>query len=425
MKRIAAIIGILLLLAGTCYGQKEHVVERSASRVPQWLGTSNADLFSVSATAATLGDAQQGCLDEIRQHIVSTIAVNIFSEEAFRQDALVRDNVTTMLTRYSSQVETKAAAMPYLCGISLSRASDIYWERRFVKGQKRYYYICHVQYPFSEAERREAIDDFRRIDRQYEDKLAELQRNFHTFTDLSYIGEAVSELDTLLGYFFDANRRRTATALQEQYMRARQEVAIVPDRASLGEFRYHLELHGQRVTTTAQPTLRSDYAVNMRMMPSGDGYILLYDELGIEGEENTILLSYPMGKNARYTIIFDPAEGKIRVRPCGTIIVTATVEAESEKPHLRITIPLRSCTAVEFVVERVEMSLADVAVAAAPTAEDNHFRGKGDYAVTIEAEPTAMPAEEGFLAEGFIRIRNQHNGTSTDCKFTLPYKINH
>lgn len=314
MKRIAAILGILSLFAGTCYGQKERTVERSASRAPEWLGISDADRFSVSAVAQTLDAAQQGCLDEIKQHIVNSIAVNITSEESFNQDALVRDNVTAMLTRYSSQVETKSAGIPYLCGISLSKATDIYWERRFVKQQKRYYYICHVQYPFSEWERRTAIDDFLRIDRQYESRLDELQRNFHTFTDLSYIGEAVSELDVLIRYFFDANRQHSASALQNKYLRARQEVAVVPDESSVGVFRYHLSLHGRQVTTAAKPILKSDYATNMRVMPSGNGYVLLYDEMGIEGEENTILINYPFGKDARHTVIFDPAERKIRMR---------------------------------------------------------------------------------------------------------------
>ena len=421
MKRIAAILGILSLFAGTCYGQKEKVVERSASRAPEWLGISDADRFSVSATADTLDAAQQGCLNDIKQHIVSSIAVNISSEETFSQDALVRDNVTAMLTRYSSQVETKSADMPYLCGISLSKATGIYWERRFVKQQKRYYYICHVQYPFTESERRAAIDDFLRIDRQHESKLEELQRNFHTFTDLSYIGEAVSELDVLLGYFFDANRQRSATSLRDKYIRARQEVAVVPDSSSVGIFRYHLSLHGRQVTTDTKPTLKSDYATNLRVMPSGDGCILLYDEMGIEGEENTILITYPFGKDARHTVIFDPMEGKVRVRPCGTIVVTSIEEAG--KSRLRIEIPLRSRTDSQFEIECVEMSIANVAVSAAPSADGRCFRGKGEHLLTIEAETAGKPSK-GVLTEGFIRIRNPHDKTSTDCKFTLPYKIN-
>lgn len=424
MKRIAAILGILSLFAGTCYGQKEKVVERSISRAPEWLGISDADRFSVSATAETLDAAQQGCLNEIKQHIATSIAVNITSKELFGQDALVRDNVTAMLTRYSSQVETHSADMPYLCGISLSKATAIYWERRFVKQQKRYYYICHVQYPFSESERRASIDDFLRIDRRYEDKLAELQRNFYTFTDISYISEAVSEIDALLGYFFDANRRRSAEILRDKYIRARQDVAVVPDNSSLGAFRYHLSLQGRQVTTDIKPVLKSDYATNLRVMPSDEGYILLYDDIGIEGEENTIQITYPFGKEARYTVLFDPTEGKIRIRPYGTIVVTATDGPEAGQSHLRIDIPLRSRTDSEFEIEHVEMNIADTSITATPSADANRFHGKGEHLFTVEAKLAAQPTE-GFLAEGFIRIRNPHNGISTDCKFTLPYKINH
>lgn len=420
MKKIAAILGVLVLIAGTCYGQKEKRVESSASRAPKWIGLSDADRFSVSAEGETLDAAQRGCMDEIKQHIVNSIAVNITSTESFSQDALIRDGVTKMLTRYSTDVGTQAADMPYLCGISLSKATGIYWERRFVKQQKRYYYICYVQYPFSEAERRAAIDDFMRIDQQYENRLETLQRNFHTFTDLSYIGEAVNELNTLIEYFFDANRRQSATALQSEYIQARREVAIVPDATAAGVFRYHLALHGRSVSTTSSPSLKSDYATDLRVMPEGEGYVLLYNALGIDSEENTIRIAYPFGKDAVYTLVFNPNEGKVSVRAYGTVSVECSGEDGS---HWRISIPLRSRTDNEFEIERIEMSAGGTSISAAPSANCRTFRGRGEHLLTVETEAPGCPAG-GILAEGYLRIRNPYDNTTADSKFTLPYKTN-
>lgn len=218
MKRLLLFV---LLLAGSLTGAaQEKVVERSAKKAPAWLGVSCADYFSVSATAPALDEAQKKCLVDIRQHILTTIASNITSEERLFQEQVSRDGVVTLLGRYASDVGTTGASIPYLSGISLSRALDVYWERRFVKKEKRYYYIYYVQYPFTELERREAIAAFREIDDAYYEQLRRFEREFGHFTDLSFLEQTATALKPLIDYFFDKDRHNRAVNLQQRCRQA-------------------------------------------------------------------------------------------------------------------------------------------------------------------------------------------------------------
>ena len=84
MKRLLTLL-LLLAVALPASAQKEKVVERSAKKAPAWLGISCPDYFTVSATAPTLDQAQKQCLTDIRQHIITSIASNITSEEKLYQ----------------------------------------------------------------------------------------------------------------------------------------------------------------------------------------------------------------------------------------------------------------------------------------------------------------------------------------------------
>lgn len=418
MKRILVIL-IFITTIFTCQAQGEKVAERSAKKTPAWLGLSNADNFSVSATAPTLDAAQKKCLEEIRQYIVTSIAANITSTEQLSQEQTSRNGLVSLLSRYASQVETQAAEMPYLCGISLSHALDIYWERRYVKADKSYYYICYVQYPFTEAERREAIAEFRRIDDGYYARLQAIKRNFDTFTELGYIEQAITELNPLIAYFFDTNRRNEAEGLQQQYRKACNEIAIVCDSAALGSYQYHLTLLGRRVTTDKQPQLKSDYATDMRVLKDGDSYLLLYDEAGIEGEENRIEMTYSFGgRPLRHTIVFNPMEDKVAIRPFGTIVV----ESVGNDLRWQVSITLRAGTDNSFEIRSAEVRIPELGTALRAETLNASFKGKGTHTLRFEAD-APLTGAKSVLAKGTLQVYNPMTKITTDLVFTLPYKI--
>lgn len=419
----------LLLLASLlpCMAQKEKVVERSARKVPEWLGKSSSDCFSVVATAPELGDAQRWCLEDIRQHIVTTIAANITSEERFRQEQSACDGVVSLLSHYASDVTTQGAAIPYLCGISLSRASDVYWERRFVREKKSYYYICHVRYPFSALERAEAIEAFRSLDAARYARLKEIEEEFGRFTELSWLEQAATALDPLIGYFFDSDRRRLAENLQQRCRQACGEVALVCDSARLGACYYHFTLHGRCVTTDRAPRLRSDYATALRVMRNGEeGYVLLYDEAGIAGEENTVEAVYTFGgRRLRHLFTFDPDEGKVAVRPYGTVGVERIGCDASGCPLWRVCVPLRAKTDTRFEVLHAELRLPESGHALRAESEEPlaAFEGRGEHTLRFETAAPEIGGRRGILGAGWLRVRAAGSRETRDVRFDLPCEL--
>lgn len=426
MKRLLLFV---LLLAGSLTGAaQEKVVERSAKKAPAWLGVSCADYFSVSATAPALDEAQKKCLVDIRQHILTTIASNITSEERLFQEQVSRDGVVTLLGRYASDVGTTGASIPYLSGISLSRALDVYWERRFVKKEKRYYYIYYVQYPFTELERREAIAAFREIDDAYYEQLQRFEREFDHFTDLSFLEQTATALKPLIDYFFDKDRHNRAVNLQQRCRQACGEVSVVADSAVLGCYCYHLMLHGRTVTSDRAPRLESGYATDLRTVSLGSGgYALLYEEAGVEGEENTIEMTYTFGgKRLRHRVVFDPSEGKVSVRPFGTIEIDALDPGADSVAVWRVSVPLRSNTETRFEVRHVDIRIPELgeAIHGALAIGDYVFEHKGVHMLRFTASvPIVGSDRKQVLARGTLRIVAP-DGRETDVPFNLPYKIN-
>ena len=418
MKRFFALLAVALLFGGSSFAQKEKVVESSAKKAPEWLGLSTSDYFSVSATAETLDEAQKQCMSDIRQFIITSIAVNITSTETNYQNQTSRNGVTSLLQSYTSQAETTSANIPYLTGLSLSKADEIYWERRMIKSDKRYYYICYVKYPFTERERRDAIAAFKEIDDGYTARLDEIKRNAETFTDLSYIDRAVMDLNPLIAYFFDDTRRNEAQSLQTRYRNMNGEVSLVTESSTIGSFRYHLVLHGRTVTTDKLPKITSDYALNMQIMRDGESCILLYDEQGIAGEENTITLRYSFGgKSLVHTLTFDPLEDKVSVRPFGSALVEKAAGGSWS-----VTIDLRSRTDNEFAVRSVELRLPELEPLVSSDGETK-FKGRGDHHLRF----TAAAADTGKRSNGFaevrIRLYNPKTKIESDIKQILPCRL--
>ena len=209
--RLLIALSALLFLHTTA--AQEKVLESSAKKAPAWIGTTEAGFIIVSAEEPTLDAAQKRCLNDIRQSIVNAVCVNIRSEETLTERQTEYAVASDIYRRYESQLKTVAGRLPFITGILISDA-ETYWEKRYVKRDKRTYYLCHVRYPFPITRRNALIAEFLRQDREQYAKLTALKEQFGTFTRIEEIDRAITELEPLIAYFFDDMRRNEAQALQ-------------------------------------------------------------------------------------------------------------------------------------------------------------------------------------------------------------------
>ena len=134
MKRCIGIICMLLSFVQLSLAQVK-VVETSSKRAPEWIGVTVLDHITVSAESETLDGAKERCLADIRQSVITGIAVYVSSEE-YAVDYQVSNNGTNANRKmYSSQVQSIAAKIPSISGVSLNE-SEIYWKKLYNKSNK-------------------------------------------------------------------------------------------------------------------------------------------------------------------------------------------------------------------------------------------------------------------------------------------------
>ncbi len=420
MKRYIVTLFCLLIFGALSFAQREKIIEKSAKKVPEWIGISNTDYFSVSATAETLDKAKDQCLSEIRQHIITSIAVNITTSENLSQAMFSTQEVTAVLTQYSSQVYTCAAHLPFLSGISLSNAKDVYWERRFVKGDKRYYYVYHVYYPFSEYQRTTAIAEFKKMDSEYENKLIELEKNYREFTDLDYLREALAEIKGLMGYFFDSARVTRASALFKAYRDCAADVVVEEGEHSEKEIKYTLSLHGRTVTTSQKPTFRSNYADNIKLSTKGEINTIKFEPIVIAGEEHTIEMKYLLeGRTLSHRFLFDPYYWK-----CAVSVASAVDLVIVNDSMLQVRINLKSESQTPFTVNGAQLSFDNVESMFFYENLNQTFEGRDTHLLTLYLKEKQNKLKDNGVISGILKLSTELHSGFELYSFKVPYKIN-
>lgn len=142
-------------------------------------------------------------------------------------------NVTVSQTNVASEVTTnsgvdsrdeytrtsriRSANLPFLKGISLSNAADIYWVRLRDKQSGREFYDYSVKYPYSRMEQQRLSAQLDEIDAEKSAQYKELEEGIDNVGSLDEIKSAIASLDALQQYFFDDVRLAQAKSLRQRY----------------------------------------------------------------------------------------------------------------------------------------------------------------------------------------------------------------
>lgn len=454
------------------------VVERSAAKRPAWLGTAVREHVVVSAEAATLDEARQRCLSDIRQCVVTAVAVNVSSEEITADGQLSRNGRIDRYGSYLSEVKSIAGQLPFLTGIDLSKG-EIYWERCLVKAEKRYYYVCHAKYPFSEAERDLLIARFRKQDRERYAEYLELRRALPTFTRIDFVAEAMARLTSLLDYFFDDVRRSEVRTLRDSYRRCYERVMCVPQESRLGEYLFALEMDGRRMTTSRPPRAVSELATDIRIVPADGGlYRVTYDYGTVTADDSpTIDLSFRLGtKTLKHRICFDVRESMMAVCPFGWLEIDLTETPAAPAPAAEeaaasapapAEAPVAETAAADSVATTAGTATAGTEAAERSAAQPSKpvvcdaqlrlwlrsrydtsfevlgldlraeglggrltvacsaaFEGKGEHRLMLPVRLVVVPtAERAALAAGSLKVRHGKTGEVREVRVALPCRI--
>ena len=125
MKKQLFLTAALLFSLTSTVSAQFKVVDKSSKKAPAWYQQMVADYLIVSAHEPTLEEAQAACLQEVKKQIIQAVAQNItFSESSNLNQKLEGEEITEFVDTYSSTTDVKAATVPFIQGISLSKVEE-------------------------------------------------------------------------------------------------------------------------------------------------------------------------------------------------------------------------------------------------------------------------------------------------------------
>ncbi len=367
LKHLFAVAIIALLHTSTVVAQnREKVVERNPRKMPEWVYSTGGGQFVSTKRAATIDEAREMCLADIKAQIISAVAENIQAEISFEtRERTLEDGTMAYSDDFKQELASSSVVLPFVSGISLSKATGFYYEKIQNKDTKEYSYNYSVLYPFSDAELYMLISDFNDLDRSKVAILNSRTEELATseITSTNQIEAAVKELESLLNYFFDTERKERTEALIESYEELYSRISIGLVESSAGEFSYNLLLDGNVITTPLKPRITSNCALAIAVKTGGGATInVSYDNEGcIDDEANYFDISYLFPNSPLRERIFPVmTDQKIEVETYSTMVVSYdSLNSEGYAEGITIAFELKSAND-DVIVTGVNVSIPEI-----------------------------------------------------------------
>lgn len=142
----------------------DKVVDASAKKTPAWVGGMETGYIIVGAEGASLEDAKTKAMLQVKEQVISSIAVHITSNTSYQTRETILNGTADSHESYIKSVEMQCAEIPFVKGISEAKAEDYYWQK-IQKDKQTYRYMYSVKYPFGSLEVRRLVAEFEQHER--------------------------------------------------------------------------------------------------------------------------------------------------------------------------------------------------------------------------------------------------------------------
>lgn len=423
IKMTAAALLLLACLAagapGIRAGEPYKVVESSGKR-PSWTDSSQEGYIIVSAERPELNAARDECYEQVKRMIVNSVAVSISSSSEKYSYQTGDGSSFSARTEYSSRLNTVAAQLPYITGIDFSGA-DIYWEKRYVRKEKRYYYNYNLRYSFPASRRQSLVDEFIRIDDQKQALLDDIRRQYDELESVEQIARCITELKGLRSYFFDEPRIAQTNSLIAMFSSLYGQIGFTALENVPGRYTYCLTVGSRRLGCASVPKASSDYARNFvtTYSPDDKSFTLTYDYEGTTAQDdNTVTVTARIGNTRKTdTFRFRPDSSAESVRPAGTVVVGAAGDSVSVFMRLDCSGPHR------FALLAVRLEISEAAEAIEYTFPTPLELTYGSNPVRFTAEASLRRGNRGYNTDGYAEVMDTDTGDVSRIRLYRPYTV--
>lgn len=414
MKKILFLGATLMIFILSSYAQ-DKVIEKSGKK-PKWVNGLVKDYIIVSGTGADLQSAQQNALTLIKQQIVSAVAENVKSTSTLHtEEANYNNNVNIFLEKYASTTNTQSGKVPFLQGISLSKAEEYYWEK-LKRPNKTITYIYHIKYPFSEFELKKLVSDFRMYDRKLTFQLERLLQQIDSVQTVEQIEGNMAQLASLKDYFMDARQDQCNLGIS-QYRSLLNSIELVELESQLSELKYYLRLGNRPISTSKKPIVRSECARIGSIINNADNVIIQYDyENCYEDPENSILVKYHFGTtDVQKLFYFDVTASKTSIFLSDPLHFKSILKDDNTVTKAVLDLTLQSKYDSPFAIEKVVIEWKGLSPIIIDNIQQN-FKGKGSHNLRLNINQPISIKETSALGKtlpvvsGYIYYRSSANG---------------
>ena len=265
------------------------VIEKSAKKAPEWLYSATDGFIVVTVEASNLGDAQQRAIQLVTERIILSVATSVSVSQDNEISSVSTDGSVAEKESFKQVSRMKSANLPFLKGISPSKIKDIYWIKLQDKATKAEHYEYSVKYPYSKTEQLQLVDEFERLDASKNQEYETLKNKLDNIESIEEIKQGILQLNSLKEYFFDNVRLSQVNALTEQYKALYNAITLSGKLSEAGKYEIQMLLNGKPVKVATVPTVTSNCASQIKVVPSGKKFIVTYDAIDCLGDEENFI----------------------------------------------------------------------------------------------------------------------------------------
>ncbi|WP_455587339.1 hypothetical protein [Bacteroides sp.] len=296
MKKLILIFLAFFLPLGL-YAQYK-VKEKSHKETPAWINGTARNYLIISATAPTIEEAKEKILILLRNQVIKAIATNIMSQTSLESIQDNKDENYTYSERMQSSITSKAARIPYIKNISLSKAEDYYWEKLYNKKEKTYFYEYHIKYKLSSLELEMMVKDFNEREKKLNLQLETYRSQLENVNSVEEIDQTLNELKGFINEFDqDDSRREQTNQLMNNYLNLYSNIRLEETDRGEKNITVGLFLGNKQLRCEKKPVLKSACATKFTIQQQKDGaFHIGYDDFNCyEEDDNFIEVRFLLG----------------------------------------------------------------------------------------------------------------------------------
>lgn len=415
-------------------GAENKIIDKSAKKTPEWLTGAADGFLVVTVEAPSIAEAQRQALDEVTERIIRSVASNVSVDQKSEiSETVTNGSVSSSTDTYTRNSRIRSANLPFLKGISLSRATDIYWVKLRDKRTKAEHYEYSVKYPYSRMDQRMIQAEFEDLDAEKSAELDALEQKIDNITSLDDISAGMAACDALSEYFFDNVRASRVKALKTRYNGLYKTVGILGAVTGQGTAECALSVNGRAVRSGLVPSVSSNCASNINVVPSDGTYRITYDTSDcLPDEDNYLTVSFRVrGKKVEHRMSLSgiTSTDKFSVVPEGSVTLTAdSVSSDAALiTGLNIRLTLNNRGTTDFGVKALELNVPGLAVPVIVDDLDAVYSSRGLVKINCRVQGDIRLSDSGGtsrLLGGRIMLVNPVTGSIISTRLSLPFTKN-